>query len=83
MSASWQCRPISGYDGGTDFDGNAIFVFGWRLSSPISAICTIRWSPGHLGRSAGSTSMLFPVYGSYTLDQAGNMEVLKSIRRGW
>lgn len=72
---------IRSYSGSTDFDGNSIFVFEvgdlciahlGHLHHPLEA--------GHLRALGRVDVVLFPVDGSYTLDQDGMIEVLKSIQ---
>jgi L-ascorbate metabolism protein UlaG (beta-lactamase superfamily) len=72
---------IRSFDGGTDFDGNSIFVF------EIGELCIAHLGhlhhplePGHLRALGRVDIVLFPVDGSYTLDQTGMLEVLKSIQ---
>jgi L-ascorbate metabolism protein UlaG (beta-lactamase superfamily) len=72
---------IRDVDGGTDFDGNSIFVF------EIGELCIAHLGhlhhplePGHLRALGRVDIVLFPVDGSYTLDQAGMLEVLRSIQ---
>ncbi|WP_332682961.1 MBL fold metallo-hydrolase [Bosea sp. (in: a-proteobacteria)] len=69
------------YSGGTDFDGNSMFVF------EIGELCIAHLGhlhhplePGHLRALGRVDIVLFPVDGSYTLDQEGMMEVLKSLQ---
>nr|WP_047575857.1 MBL fold metallo-hydrolase [Methylobacterium sp. ZNC0032] len=72
---------IRSYEGGTDYDGNSIFVFEigelciahlGHLHHPLEA--------GHLRALGRVDIVLFPVDGSYTLDQTGMLDVLKSIQ---
>ncbi|WP_038358917.1 MBL fold metallo-hydrolase [Bosea sp. UNC402CLCol] len=72
---------IRTYDGGTDYDGNSIFVF------EIGDLCIAHLGhlhhplePGHLRALGRVDVVLFPVDGSYTLDQEGMLEVLKSLQ---
>jgi len=72
---------IRTYAGGTDFDGNSIFVF------EIGELCIAHLGhlhhplePGHLRALGRVDVVLFPVDGSYTLDQEGMLEVLKSLQ---
>ncbi|WP_293795982.1 MBL fold metallo-hydrolase [uncultured Bosea sp.] len=72
---------IRTYDGGTDYDGNSIFVF------EIGELCIAHLGhlhhplePGHLRALGRVDIVLFPVDGSYTLDQSGMLDVLKSIQ---
>lgn len=72
---------IRTYSGGTDFDGNSIFVF------EIGELCIAHLGhlhhplePGHLRALGRVDVVLFPVDGSYTLDQEGMLEVLKSLQ---
>lgn len=72
---------IRTYDGGTDYDGNSIFVF------EIDDLCIAHLGhlhhplePGHLRALGRVDIVLFPVDGSYTLDQEGMLEVLKSLQ---
>ncbi|TAJ34643.1 MAG: hypothetical protein EPO59_01170 [Bosea sp. (in: a-proteobacteria)] len=72
---------IRSYDGGTDYDGNSIFVF------EIGDLCIAHLGhlhhplePGHLRALGRVDVVLFPVDGSYTLDQDGMLEVLKSLQ---
>ncbi len=72
---------IRTYAGGTDFDGNSIFVF------EIGDLCIAHLGhlhhplePGHLRALGRVDVVLFPVDGSYTLDQEGMLEVLKSLQ---
>lgn len=72
---------IRTYSGGTDFDGNSMFVF------EIGELCIAHLGhlhhplePGHLRALGRVDIVLFPVDGSYTLDQEGMLEVLKSLQ---
>ena len=72
---------IRSYSGSTDFDGNSIFVF------EIGELCIAHLGhlhhplePGHLRALGRVDIVLFPVDGSYTLDQEGMIEVLKSVQ---
>lgn len=72
---------IRSYSGGTDFDGNSIFVF------EIGELCIAHLGhlhhplePGHLRALGRVDVVLFPVDGSYTLDQTGMIEVLKTLQ---
>ncbi len=72
---------IRTYEGGTDYDGNSIFVF------EIGDLCIAHLGhlhhplePGHLRALGRVDIVLFPVDGSYTLDQEGMVEVLKSLQ---
>lgn len=72
---------IRSYSGSTDFDGNSIFVF------EIGELCIAHLGhlhhplePGHLRALGRVDVVLFPVDGSYTLDQEGMLEVLKSLQ---
>ena len=72
---------IRTYEGGTDYDGNSIFVF------EIGELCIAHLGhlhhplePGHLRALGRIDIVLFPVDGSYTLDQPGMLDVLKSIQ---
>ncbi len=72
---------IRTYEGGTAYDGNSIFVF------EIGELCIAHLGhlhhplePGHLRALGRVDVVLFPVDGSYTLDQAGMLDVLKSIQ---
>lgn len=72
---------IRSYDGGTDYDGNSIFVF------EIGELCIAHLGhlhhplePGHLRALGRVDIVLFPVDGSYTLDQDGMLEVLKTVQ---
>lgn len=72
---------IRSYEGGTDYDGNSIFVF------EIGDLCIAHLGhlhhplePGHLRALGRVDVVLFPVDGSYTLDQQGMLEVLKSLQ---
>lgn len=72
---------IRSYAGGTDYDGNSMFVF------EIGDLCIAHLGhlhhplePGHLRALGRVDVVLFPVDGSYTLDQEGMLEVLKSIQ---
>ncbi len=72
---------IRSYSGATDFDGNSIFVF------EIGDLCIAHLGhlhhplePGHLRALGRVDIVLFPVDGSYTLDQEGMVEVLKSLQ---
>ena len=72
---------IRSYSGSTDFDGNSIFVF------EIGEFCIAHLGhlhhplePGHLRALGRVDVVLFPVDGSYTLDQEGMLEVLKSLQ---
>ncbi|KRE04477.1 hypothetical protein ASE61_05885 [Bosea sp. Root670] len=72
---------IRTYEGGTDYDGNSIFVF------EIGELCIAHLGhlhhplePGHLRALGRVDIVLFPVDGSYTLDQSGMLDVLKSIQ---
>lgn len=72
---------IRTYEGGTDYDGNSIFIF------EIGELCIAHLGhlhhplePGHLRALGRVDIVLFPVDGSYTLDQTGMLEVLKSIQ---
>ena len=69
---------IRSYSGSTDFDGNSMFVF------EIGELCVAHLGhlhhplePGHLRALGRVDVVLFPVDGSYTLDQSGMIEVLK------
>ena len=70
---------IRTYEGGTDYDGNSIFIF------EIGELCIAHLGhlhhplePGHLRALGRVDIVLFPVDGSYTLEQTGMMDVLKS-----
>ena len=72
---------IRDWGGGTEYDGNSIFVFEigelciahlGHLHHPLEA--------GHLRALGRVDIVLFPVDGSYTLDQTGMLDVLKSIQ---
>ncbi len=72
---------IRSYSGSTDFDGNSMFVF------EIGDLCIAHLGhlhhplePGHLRALGRVDIVLFPVDGSYTLDQSGMIEVLKSLQ---
>lgn len=72
---------IRSYSGSTDFDGNSMFVF------EIGDLCIAHLGhlhhplePGHLRALGRVDIVLFPVDGSYTLDQEGMLEVLKSLQ---
>lgn len=72
---------IRSYSGSTDFDGNSMFVF------EIGDLCIAHLGhlhhplePGHLRALGRVDVVLFPVDGSYTLDQSGMIEVLKSLQ---
>jgi L-ascorbate metabolism protein UlaG (beta-lactamase superfamily) len=72
---------IRTYSGGTDFDGNSMFVF------EIGELCIAHLGhlhhplePGHLRALGRVDIVLFPVDGSYTLDQEGMLDVLKSLQ---
>ncbi len=72
---------IRSYSGSTDFDGNSMFVF------EIGDLCIAHLGhlhhplePGHLRALGRVDVVLFPVDGSYTLDQDGMIEVLKSVQ---
>lgn len=72
---------IRSYSGDTDYDGNSIFVF------EIGDLCIAHLGhlhhplePGHLRALGRVDVVLFPVDGSYTLDQEGMLEVLKSLQ---
>lgn len=72
---------IRSYAGGTDYDGNSIFVF------EIGELCIAHLGhlhhplePGHLRALGRVDVVLFPVDGSYTLDQEGMLEVLQSLQ---
>jgi L-ascorbate metabolism protein UlaG (beta-lactamase superfamily) len=72
---------IRSYSGTTDFDGNSMFVF------EIGDLCIAHLGhlhhplePGHLRALGRVDIVLFPVDGSYTLDQEGMIEVLKSLQ---
>lgn len=72
---------IRSYEGGTDFDGNSMFVF------EIGDLCIAHLGhlhhplePGHLRALGRVDIVLFPVDGSYTLDQEGMLEVLKALQ---
>ena len=72
---------IRSYAGGTDYDGNSIFVF------EIGDLCIAHLGhlhhtlePGHLRALGRVDIVLFPVDGSYTLDQEGMLDVLKSLQ---
>lgn len=72
---------IRSYSGSTDFDGNSMFVF------EIGDLCIAHLGhlhhplePGHLRALGRVDVVLFPVDGSYTLDQEGMIEVLKSLQ---
>ncbi|PZU94955.1 MAG: hypothetical protein DI527_01610 [Chelatococcus sp.] len=72
---------IRSYSGATDYDGNSIFVF------EIGDLCVAHLGhlhhplePGHLRALGRVDILLFPVDGSYTLDQEGMLEVLKSVQ---
>ncbi|WP_336811343.1 MBL fold metallo-hydrolase [Bosea sp. MMO-172] len=72
---------IRTYEGGTDYDGNSIFIF------EIGELCIAHLGhlhhplePGHLRALGRVDIVLFPVDGSYTLDQTGMLDVLKSIQ---
>ena len=72
---------IRTYSGGTDFDGNSMFVF------EIGDLCIAHLGhlhhplePGHLRALGRVDIVLFPVDGSYTLDQEGMLDVLKSLQ---
>ena len=72
---------IRTYSGGTDFDGNSMFVF------EIGELCVVHLGhlhhplePGHLRALGRVDVVLFPVDGSYTLDQDGMLEVLTALQ---
>ncbi len=72
---------IRSYASETDFDGNSMFVF------EIGELCVAHLGhlhhplePGHLRALGRVDIVLFPVDGSYTLDQSGMIEVLKSLQ---
>lgn len=72
---------IRSYSGSTDFDGNSMFVF------EIGELCIAHLGhlhhplePGHLRALGRVDVVLFPVDGSYTLDQEGMLDVLKSLQ---
>ncbi|RDJ27050.1 hypothetical protein DWF00_08570 [Bosea caraganae] len=72
---------IRSYSGSTDFDGNSMFVF------EIGDLCIAHLGhlhhplePGHLRALGRVDIVLFPVDGSYTLDQEGMLDVLKSLQ---
>ena len=72
---------IRSYGGDTDYDGNSMFVF------EIGELCIAHLGhlhhplePGHLRALGRVDIVLFPVDGSYTLDQEGMLEVLKSLQ---
>jgi L-ascorbate metabolism protein UlaG (beta-lactamase superfamily) len=72
---------IRNYGGGTEFDGNSIFIF------EIGDLCIAHLGhlhhplePGHLRAIGRADIVLFPVDGSYTLDQEGMLEVLKALQ---
>jgi L-ascorbate metabolism protein UlaG (beta-lactamase superfamily) len=72
---------IRSYSGATDFDGNSMFVF------EIGDLCVAHLGhlhhplePGHLRALGRVDVVLFPVDGSYTLDQEGMVEVLKTLQ---
>ncbi|MEN5081193.1 MBL fold metallo-hydrolase [Bosea sp. TWI1241] len=72
---------IRTYAGGTDHDGNSIFVF------EVGELCIVHLGhlhhplePGHLRALGRVDVMLFPVDGSYTLDQDGMLEVLTALQ---
>ncbi|MCU4180788.1 MBL fold metallo-hydrolase [Bosea sp. BH3] len=72
---------IRDYAGGTDYDGNSMFVF------EIGDLCIAHLGhlhhplePGHLRALGRVDVVLFPVDGSYTLDQEGMLQVLKSLQ---
>ncbi|WNJ92354.1 MBL fold metallo-hydrolase [Bosea sp. 685] len=72
---------IRSYSGATDYDGNSMFVF------EIGDLCIAHLGhlhhplePGHLRALGRVDIVLFPVDGSYTLDQEGMVEVLKSLQ---
>jgi L-ascorbate metabolism protein UlaG (beta-lactamase superfamily) len=72
---------IRSYSSSTDFDGNSMFVF------EIGELCVAHLGhlhhplePGHLRALGRVDIVLFPVDGSYTLDQEGMVEVLKTLQ---
>lgn len=72
---------IRSYGGDTDYDGNSMFVF------EIGELCIAHLGHlhhplelGHLRALGRVDIVLFPVDGSYTLDQEGMLEVLKSLQ---
>jgi L-ascorbate metabolism protein UlaG (beta-lactamase superfamily) len=72
---------IRSYSNSTDFDGNSMFVF------EIGDLCVAHLGhlhhplePGHLRALGRVDIVLFPVDGSYTLDQEGMIEVLKTLQ---
>jgi L-ascorbate metabolism protein UlaG (beta-lactamase superfamily) len=72
---------IRSYAGSTDFDGNSMFVF------EIGELCVAHLGhlhhplePGHLRALGRVDVVLFPVDGSYTLDQTGMIEVLRTLQ---
>lgn len=72
---------IRTYGGDTDFNGNSMFVF------EIGELCIAHLGhlhhplePGHLRALGRVDIVLFPVDGSYTLDQEGMLEVLKAVQ---
>lgn len=72
---------IRTYGGDTDYDGNSMFVF------EIGELCIAHLGhlhhplePGHLRALGRVDIVLFPVDGSYTLDQEGMLEVLKAVQ---
>jgi L-ascorbate metabolism protein UlaG (beta-lactamase superfamily) len=71
---------IRDWSGGTEYDGNSIFVF------ESAGLCVAHLghlhhelTPEHLARLGRIDVVLAPVDGSYTLDTPGMMNVLKSI----
>lgn len=72
---------IRSYSGGTDYDGNSMFVF------EIGELCIAHLGhlhhplePGHLRALGRVDVVLFPVDGGYTLDQTGMIDVLKMLQ---
>ncbi len=71
---------IRNWNGGTEYDGNSIFVF------ESAGLCIAHLghlhhelTPDHLAQLGRIDVVLVPVDGSYTLDTPGMMNVLKSI----
>jgi L-ascorbate metabolism protein UlaG (beta-lactamase superfamily) len=72
---------IRNYDGGTEYDGNSIFIF------EAAGLCIAhlghlhhRLTPDHLNALGHIDVLLAPVDGSYTLGAAGMIETIETIK---
>jgi L-ascorbate metabolism protein UlaG (beta-lactamase superfamily) len=72
---------IRTFSGGTDYDGNSIFIF------EIGDLCIVHLGhlhhmlePGHLRAIGRADVLLVPVDGGYTLDMEGMFDVMKLLQ---